>query len=294
MISIFCTPKNFEDVFTNIQTNAITSWRSLSNDIEIIIFGNSNGAKEISNKVNGIFIPDVKVSSSGVPLLSDLFNQARAIAKFDILLFVNADIILPENFLSSAVYSVKKKFKKFLLVGYRWDLDFNQKINFSDEIKKKEFWNFANLNSSKHGCTGIDYFLFNKHLFKNLPDYIIGRPGYDNWLLWYARRRMVPLIDASDQIKVIHQNHHYTYHNFESGRKHFLDEDGLKNKRIMKNNHLNLLDTNYFLSKNDIIKKNDKAFIQRNLGKLPIIYPELRWPLKYYKKFYRMISKKLK
>ena len=102
-----------------------------------------------------------------------MFNQARAIAKFDILLFVNADIILPENFLSSAVYSVKKKFKKFLLVGYRWDLDFNQKINFSDEIKKKEFWDFANLNSNKHGCTGIDYFLFNKHLFKNLPDFII-------------------------------------------------------------------------------------------------------------------------
>ena len=41
MITIFCTPKNFEGIFDIIQKNAIRSWRYLSEDLEIIIFEKS-------------------------------------------------------------------------------------------------------------------------------------------------------------------------------------------------------------------------------------------------------------
>ena len=41
MITIFCTPKNFEGIFDIVQKNAIRSWRYLSDDLEIIIFGKS-------------------------------------------------------------------------------------------------------------------------------------------------------------------------------------------------------------------------------------------------------------
>ena len=47
MITIFCTPKNFEGIFDIIQKNAIRrSWRYLSEDLEIIIFGKSKGSKK--------------------------------------------------------------------------------------------------------------------------------------------------------------------------------------------------------------------------------------------------------
>ena len=60
----FLYPKNFEGIFDIIQKNAIRSWRHLSNDIEIIIFGDSKGAKEISDEVEGIYYPDVKCSKT--------------------------------------------------------------------------------------------------------------------------------------------------------------------------------------------------------------------------------------
>ena len=88
MITIFCTPKNFDGIFNTIQKNAIRSWRQISKEIEIIIFGNSRGSKEISKEVNGIYYPDVKCSRNGVPILSDLFKKANKISSFDILLLL--------------------------------------------------------------------------------------------------------------------------------------------------------------------------------------------------------------
>ena len=83
MITIFSTPKNFEGIFNNIQNNALNSWRALSSETEIIIFGKSKGSKEISKEINAIYIPNVKSSPRGVPLLSDLFDQANKIATFN-------------------------------------------------------------------------------------------------------------------------------------------------------------------------------------------------------------------
>ena len=129
MITIFSTPKNFEGIFDIIQKNAINSWRALGNDIEIIIFGDSKGAKEIAKNVAAIYIPIVKKSSNGVPILSDLFAQAEEIAKYKILTFINADIILPFNFID-IFNKIEIRFKKFLIVGYRWDLEIKEEINF--------------------------------------------------------------------------------------------------------------------------------------------------------------------
>ena len=99
MVTIFCTPKNFDGIFEVIQKNALRSWRKISPDIEIIVFGDSYGAAEIAKEINGIYFPDVKCSKSGVPLLSDLFFNANKICSFETLMFINSDIILPQNIL---------------------------------------------------------------------------------------------------------------------------------------------------------------------------------------------------
>ena len=135
MITIFTTPKDFNNEFEIIQKNAINSWRALSKEVEIIIFGDSNGAREISLDVKAVHIPDVKCSPNGVPILSDLFNQANQIASNELLMFINADIILPDNFLD--VISILKKKRQFLMVGHRWDMDIDYYVNFNNENKKK-------------------------------------------------------------------------------------------------------------------------------------------------------------
>ena len=139
MITIFATLKNFEGIFNTIQNNALNSWRALSPDIEVIIFGDSKGSKEAAEMINAKYVPEVMCSPCGVPYLSDLFYKAEKIAKFPILVYNNADIILPKNFLS-VVQNTAKEFTKLLMVGYRWDMDVKNIINFQDPIESELFW----------------------------------------------------------------------------------------------------------------------------------------------------------
>ena len=286
MITLFSTPKNFTGIFNDIQLNALRSWRSISNEIQIIILGDSNGSKEAALEINAEYIPIVKSTNSGIPYLSDLFKQAENRARYDVMTFINADIILPDNFLDF-IPLLTKNFNKYLMIGHRWDMDVMNQIDFKNKKNINKFWNLAEDSSQMHACTGIDYFIFKKNQWGRIPDFAIGRPGYDNWLIWNARRHFIPVIDASNYLKVIHQNHNYNFHNLNADPKVILEEDGLNNKKIHGNKTLNLLDTNYQLEKGVIIKKTSKEYINRNLGKLPIIFPELAIPLSFYKRFIR-------
>ena len=294
MITIFCTPKNFEGIFDIIQKNAIRSWRYLSEDLEIIIFGNSKGSQEISNEIKGVYHPDVKTSKNGVPLLSSMFQKANEIASFDVLLFINSDIILPMNFVEVFKKANQTK-SKFLFVGHRWDLKVNNFITFDDPVKVAKFWKLSKTRSRKDSPAAIDYFLFRKNSLKSIPEFVIGRPGYDNWLIWYARRNFIPVIDISKEMEVIHQTHHFNFHNLRNDpkivdrNKISIEEDGLSNLKIHGQRVLNILDADYKMENGKISKKTSKDYTYRNLGKLPIIFPEFSIFLNIYKKLYRMV-----
>ena len=287
MITIFSTPKDFTGIFEKIQLNALRSWRHLSPDIQIIILGDSKGSKEISSEINADYIPDVKCSIQGTPLLSDLFYKAEKIAKFNVLTFINADIILPINFLPSIEIAIKT-FTKFLLIGHRWDIDLNEIIDYNNNRHYEKFIKRIDNEGIRHGSSGIDYFVFNKGLWKKLPDFIIGRPGYDNWLIWNIRRRMLPVIDGSEVIKAVHQNHSYTFHHIQDNQEAREGQEAIINSNIHKGKGLNILDSTHKLCSDRIIKVNDKNFKIRNLHRLPNIFPEFSILIKIYRRLYKL------
>ena len=289
MITFFTTTKNFEGEFKVIQSNAISSWRSISPEIQIIIIGNSVGSEEFSISINAEFVPDVKCSPEGTPLLSDLFAIAQSRAINPIMAYINADIILPQNFLVS-MKSVTNNLSKFLIVGHRWDMNVSQIINFNNENEITNFWNMAKNKSQKHGCSGIDYFIFKRWQFKNIPDFIIGRWGWDNWLIWKARRSMVPVIDASDDVQVIHQNHSYKFHNI-GNIEHSRSGDEFKNNyKLSYNKSLNILDATYKISNGKYSSKTARDDKIRYWNRLSIIFPELSLVFKIYRRLYKLFN----
>ena len=146
MLTIFTTPKDFTGEFDIIQRNALFSWRAISEEIEIIIIGDSLGVKEAAKLINAEYIKNVEISPRGIPTISGLFETAEKCANNNMLCYVNADIILPKNFLD-VVTILSMQSKKFMAVGHRWDLDVVKKINFNDEKECKTFWSYANNNS---------------------------------------------------------------------------------------------------------------------------------------------------
>lgn len=208
MLTIFSLPKPFEGIYNFIQRNAIRSWTLLGLRPEIILCEDEKGTtKKISKEFGTVYIAKIEKNESEIPLVSDIFEKAQKIAKNDILAYVNADIILTSSFMR-AVELIKNE-KDFLMVGQRWDLDLKEKINFQnpnwEEDLKKEVLKKGKL----HPKTGIDYFVFKKGFFKEIPPFALGRTVWDEWLLYDSWRRRAKIIDATQVTMVIHQNHPY-------------------------------------------------------------------------------------
>ncbi len=62
-----------------------------------------------------------------------------------------------------------------------------------------------------HSHLGVDYFVFSKQLWPQIPPFAIGRMYYDRWLIAKARVLGARVIDATERVTCVHQNHERTY-----------------------------------------------------------------------------------
>ena len=100
--------------------------------------------------------------------------------------------------------------KDFLLVGQRWNLDLTEPFDFSGDWESRLRLDVAQ-RGEFYSPWGIDYFIFPRHLYTDVPDFTIGRPAWDNWMVYHARTSFGMAIDASRDVVVVHQNHDYSH-----------------------------------------------------------------------------------
>jgi len=211
MITIFAMPKAFRGHIDVIQRNAIKSWTRLSIKPEIILLGTDEDTAEVAREFGLRHIPEVARNAEGTPLVSDLFAQGQRYAANDLLCYVNADIILLDDF-SAAVEGIARFHSPLLMVGQRTDLDITRPIDFSDSVWERRLREEARASGALRPYTFIDYFAFSKGLYADLLPLALGRGGWDNWLIWRARSRKATVIDVSSAVLAVHQNHDYSHH----------------------------------------------------------------------------------
>ena len=231
MLTIFTTPKPFVGHIAVIQRNALKSWTLLHPSVEIILFGDEEGAPEVAREFGLRHEPQVERNEAGLKRIDWLFDRAQELARNEILCYVNCDIVLAADFWR-AVSRVVLKRRKFLMVGRRWDTEIDQAIDFTSPNWAHEVQRAALTTNRPRDEWWIDYFAFNRGLYyKNVPAFGIGRTGWDNWLLWYAGQAGGCVVDASHVVRAVHQNHDYTYH--PQGQKGvFEDEEALRNREL--------------------------------------------------------------
>jgi hypothetical protein len=208
LITFFCIPKAFCGLTATIQTNAIRSWRQLNPDYEIILFGNDEGTAEIASELKIKHIRDVECTESGTPLVSSLFAIAQKEARYDFICYINADIILLSDFTQAVRYLT---LSHFLCVGQRWDVEWKNLIDFDKTGWESELRERVKSEGNLHPASGIDYFIFLRGFYKDIPPFAVGRGAWDNWLVYDARAGKAPVIDATGAITAVHQNHDYSH-----------------------------------------------------------------------------------
>src|SRR5262249_47802992 len=99
MLTIFSTPKPFRGHIGVIQRNALQSWRLLHPDVEVILFGDDEGAAEVCQEFGFRHEPEVERSALGTKRLDSIFWRAQEMACHETVCYSNCDIILTQDFL---------------------------------------------------------------------------------------------------------------------------------------------------------------------------------------------------
>jgi len=277
MITIFSTPKAFIGHIDVIQRNAILSWLRLHPNIEIILVGDDAGAAEVSKEFGIRHIANVAKNRYGTKLLASIYDQVHEIARHSTLCHVNCDILLKSDF-AQAAQEVMSKRARFLMAGRRWDVDIREPLKFDQPHWETELDRLACRTNRPRPSQWIDYFLFSKGLYyKQSPEFVIGRPGWDNWLLWYPLSQQVPVIDASRDIRAIHQNHDYGYH--PDGEKGvWYGEEAQENYRLHQGKFATLANATYVL-RNGRLRRNHMAGLVRFRGQAQAAWSRLWFAL---------------
>jgi len=203
-LTLFTIPKGFDDSHVSlIQRNALASWHQLAPEVEVLVMGDDPGVAEAAGEFGATHVGGVARNQFGTPLLDSAFREAAARGSGEVLCYVNADIVLLEDFLA-AVRRLPRD--PYLAIGRRWDCDVGSSLDFSDGASLRDW---ARQNGELDKGRGSDYFAFRADTDFGLPPFAVGRPGWDNWMIGRALELGLPLIDMTDSVTAIHQNHDY-------------------------------------------------------------------------------------
>ena len=228
LITLFSAPKPFTDPrIAIIQRNAIKSWTFLP-DVEIILLGEETGLPETARELGVKHVPNVRRNESGTPLISSMLELARQNSNSDLLCIINADMILMPDFLRAARNSHLHR-DTFVLLGQRWDLDITTPLEFAPGWEH-QLESTVRAQGQLHRPAGSDFFLFPRSCYTDVPDFAIGRAGWDNWMIYKARKQNWPVIDCTPSVMIIHQNHDYSH--LPGGKPHYEHPDTNENIRL--------------------------------------------------------------
>lgn len=271
LITIFSAPKPFTNPhIANIQRNAIASWTKLP-EVDIILLGDEPGLADAARKLGVKHLENIPRSPSGAPLMDAMFTLARQHGTGQFLCIINADIILFPDFVETAKQAAAQR-EKFVLLGQRWDLDVTQPIDFSGEWVDR-LRSTVHHQGVLHRPAGSDYFLFPAACYTDIPAFTIGRAGWDNWMIYKARKEGWAVIDATPSVMIVHQNHDYSH--LPDGKPHYHHPETDENIRLAGGlvvTRFTLLDANQRIENGKITHQvMDSARLWRRIEAWPLL-----------------------
>jgi len=284
MITIFSIPKPFEGHIGIIQRNAIQSWIRVHPTCEVILCGDDAGTAETAWEFNVIHIPDIVRNEYGTPLLSSAFDKVRETAKHNLLCYVNSDIIMLSDFIK-AVRRIS--FKKFMMLGQRWNIDLIQQLDFECADWETRLRRYVDDVGILHPPIGSDYFVFPRGGdIGKLPPFAVGRPRWDNWFIYHARKLRFRVVDVTKVVKVIHQNHDYRHVPNRSGNKYHGPE-GDKNFELTGGLKVmfHIGDATHFMTPKLILPAIGYNHLSSRWKRLPILVPRTKLIVWFLNKF---------
>jgi len=204
-LTLFAVPKPFEGHIGVIQHNAIGSWTRLGGQIDVVLCGVDAG--DAAAELGVRHLPDLERNEHGTPLLSSVFPAVRDATESPLLAYANSDMILMRDF----ARAVERLPLTHLMAGRRWDVDLTEELDF-DGPWERQVRHLVETEGVRAAPEWIDYFVFARESpLVELPPFIVGRPRWDNWMIYRARSLRIPVVDATEVVDAVHQGHDYSH-----------------------------------------------------------------------------------
>ena len=200
--------------------NTLRNWNSLKPYVYPILYTDEeyvrNEAIEKGWKVRPI---QAKEEKFGIPFLRHMYTDAMNVSNSTFYAYANADILFSDTLLFSLQAFLQSTFRKdipALIVGRRMNVEFMTE-------KEALTWHSIHNTTRKRGQIfsqdAEDYFITSRNYpWTAMPDVVIGRVGYDNWLVLNSKHVGYITIDATNTLLAVHQttiagNHEGVTHN---------------------------------------------------------------------------------
>ncbi len=295
MVTIFTTPKPFKGHSAVIQHNALKSWTLLRPTPQIILFGNEEGSAQIAAELNLTHVTDVERSGIGTPLVSSMFGLAHKLSSNSLLCYVNADIMLTSQFVEAlrVIHAVEPR---FLMTGRRTNLDVEKPWDFSHPSWEAKLHVRAATDGIEGPSSAMDYFAFPRGVFEEVPPFVVGRARWDNWMIYSARQRHIPIVEATHDVLAVHQNHDYSH--LSGGLKDcFVGPEGQRNQELYGlEKLLGILDSTHLLKNGRVRRALGRAYLSRHLDTLSVFHPTLgplTWPFLAVRELMKPLRRRL-
>ena len=207
LITLFTTFKHYEGKGATYR-NTIRNWALLAPFVRPVLyypFG-EDYLTEFARTNGWSVYKCPRLSKHGVPVLRSMFLHAQEInATTSFYGYANGDILFNNNLVVTleALRTDNATFKQVLVVGRRTNYMFKDK----EEIYNLEpVYRYAT--AGKLFRTDAQDFFISTHSgfpWDSIPDFVVGRVGYDNWLVANALNTNVSVIDVTATVTALHQ-----------------------------------------------------------------------------------------
>ena len=201
-LTLCAVPKTFTGHTGMIQRNAIQSWLQLDPRPHVVLIGDDPGVAEFAWEHGLEHRSDVEKTAHGTPRLDSIMAIAQQ-AMTQYVGLVNADIILMPDFMA-AFDAICRRASSFLMIGRRTGCTVENLIQFG-EGWDEELREHAQAHGGLHAAGALDYFIFRRGAYTEVPPFAIGRTAWDNWLAVNAKVALT--VNATPAVMAIHQEH---------------------------------------------------------------------------------------
>lgn len=215
LISFISAFKKFKPPYDMIQHSTMYSWKA--NKIEVVVPDNEVGLKDACQGYPNIkFVSDVKRAreigfSNQSPIVKDMIARALPLINTPMVALINSDIIILPDFVKKIDKILKKYGYDIYMVGTRYDIKLNTSISSEESYQQV-------LNEDRKifdESTSSDIFIASKFTWRKIihemPEFILGRYGFDNWLHTIAEIKRYRKFNCTNALTILHCEHDHKH-----------------------------------------------------------------------------------